>query len=477
MATTAPDIVRRRLSPLLAPDPVSWVWTAAVALVAAVLRVLGLATPRGQQFDEQHYVKHAQTMLDRGIEWNTENDYPDFVVHPPLGKWCIAAGEALFGRNEFGWRFAGVVAGVAAVVVITRLARRMFGSTVLGCAAGLLMALDGFQFVLSRFALLDIFLLAFLVGSFACLVADRDHRRARLLVALETDARPRFHWWWRLGSAALLGCALGVKWSAVFHAVAFVVLIVVWEYRGRWSATLPRPRILGLLGGVSAYVGATVTVYLATWAGWFASDNAWDRHWLRDQGRGEWPVLGALYNLYRYHVDSLTFHTGLDSGHPYQSWPMQWLLLSRPVLFASGSASGCGADQCSSVVLLLGTPILWWSFLPALAALTWLAISRRDWRAWTILVGALVGIVPWFAFTTRTMYYFYAAPSEPFLILAVVFVLGAVARRWRSVGAAAVGAYLGLVAVCFAYFYPVLTGTPISNAAWWARMWLGSHWV
>ncbi|WP_412539306.1 phospholipid carrier-dependent glycosyltransferase [Longispora sp. K20-0274] len=471
MAPTTGEIVRRRLTPLAAPDPVSWVWTAVVALIAAVIRVLGLATPRGQQFDEQHYVKHAQTMLDRGIEWNVENNYPDFVVHPPLGKWCIAAGEALFGRDEFGWRIAGVVAGVAAVVVITRLGRRLFGSTVLGCAAGLLMALDGFQFVLSRFALLDIFLLAFTVGAFACLVADREHRRSRLL------AGRRPHLWWRFASAALLGCALGVKWSAVFHAVAFVAMLVIWEYRGRRAARQPRPSIGRVLGAALAYTGATVTVYLGTWAGWLASDDAWDRHWLRDHGRAEWPVVGALYNLYRYHVDALTFHTGLDTGHPYQSWPMQWLLLSRPVLFASGSATGCGADQCSSVVLLLGTPVLWWSFLPALVCLTWLAISRRDWRAWAILAGALVGIVPWFAFTTRTMYYFYAAPSEPFLILAVVFVLGAVARRWRSAGPAVVGAYLGLVAVCFAYFYPVLTGTPISNAAWWARMWLGSHWV
>ena len=30
-------------------------------------------------------------------------------------------------------------------------------------------------------------------------------------------------------------------------------------------------------------------------------------------------------------------------------------------------------------MLLLGTPILWWSFIPALAGLAWFGISRRDW--------------------------------------------------------------------------------------------------
>jgi hypothetical protein len=37
------------------------------------------------------------------------------------------------------------------------------------------------------------------------------------------------------------------------------------------------------------------------------------------------------------------------------------------------------------------------------------------------------GILPWFYFELkhRTMYYFYALPAEPFLVMAVVYVLGA----------------------------------------------------
>ena len=71
-----------------------------------------------------------------------------FIVHPPLGKWLIALGEQLFGYNSFGWRFPSAVAGAVAVVVLTRLARRLTGSTLLGLLAGLLLALDGFSFSL-----------------------------------------------------------------------------------------------------------------------------------------------------------------------------------------------------------------------------------------------------------------------------------------------------------------------------------------
>ena len=93
--------------------------------------------------------------------------------------------------------------------MLVRIARRMFRSTVLGCAAGLLMALDGLHFVLSRTALLDIFLMLFVLAAFGALVLDRDARRRRWLRAMESGLDPsrpgrasRLPFavpWWRLG--------------------------------------------------------------------------------------------------------------------------------------------------------------------------------------------------------------------------------------------------------------------------------------
>jgi dolichyl-phosphate-mannose--protein O-mannosyl transferase len=39
------------------------------------------------------------------------------------------------------------------------------------------------------------------------------------------------------------------------------------------------------------------------------------------------------------------------------------------------------------------------------------------------------------------------------------------------------GAYVMLVALNFAYFYPIYTGQVIPYEAWQARIWLGSRWV
>ena len=191
IATDVGDDVRRRLVPPMPADRGwSWLATGGVTLVAAILRLVGLGWPKGKIFDEIYYAVDAHNLTVHGVEWNAQTNSGGFIVHPPLGKWIIGSGELLFGYNETGWRIMSVVAGVAAVVLAVRLGRRMFRSTVLGCAAGLLITLDGMEFVSSRVALLDIFLMLFTLAAFAALVMDREASRRRFLHALETGATP-----------------------------------------------------------------------------------------------------------------------------------------------------------------------------------------------------------------------------------------------------------------------------------------------
>jgi dolichyl-phosphate-mannose-protein mannosyltransferase len=498
-----PDVVRRRLAPGLPGDRwASWLATAGVVLIAGVLRLVGLTHPRGKIFDEIYYATEGRELFEHGVEWRPENNTGDFVVHPPLGKWLIGLGQWAFGDNELGWRISAAVAGTVSVLILVRLARRLFGSTVLGCLAGLLMALDGLHFVLSRSALLDVFLMVFVLAAFACLVMDRDQRRRRWLAALEAGLDPRRPGragrprlgvpYWRLAAGVLAGCACAVKWSGLWYVLLLVLLVYLWAVGARRSAGAAHPwrdTVLDETGWVAAMVGLAVVTYLASWTGWFVTDTGWDRHWLAAHGYSEWPVIGPLFNLWQYHREAYQFHVGLDRPHTYQSWPWQWLLLGRPVAFYWSGNGPCGADQCASEVLLLGTPVLWWSFLPALAGLGWLGIARRDWRALAIALGAAAGIVPWFQYEldSRTMFYFYALPAEPFLVLAVVYVLGAIiggspatpgqSPDRRLVGTMVAAVYVAAVALCFAYFYPIYVGKVITYAQWWARMWLGSRWV
>jgi dolichyl-phosphate-mannose--protein O-mannosyl transferase len=521
-----PDSIRRRLAALPGGGVTAWSAAIVVTAIAAILRFVNLGFPSGLVFDEVYYATEGQELLDHSVEWRPETDdagnvlgpgYGDFVVHPPLGKWIIALGIRMFGNDAFGWRFMVALAGVVSVLILTRTARRMFRSTILGCAAGLLMALDGMHFVLSRTAILDMFVMFFVLAGFAFVVLDRDARRGRWLRDMEAGldpsrpgraGRPRGGWsavpWWRLAAGVMLGAACAVKWSAIFFVPVFMILILVWEAGTRKTAGARRPwrdTLLDESGWLVAMGVLVIATYLASWTGWFISDEGWKRHYLSvERHEDELPIIGALTNLAYYHLDVYNFHVGLSSPHQYQSWPWQWLIMARPVSFYWNGDLVCGAPACTGQILLLGTPILWWAFVPAMLGLAWIGISRRDWRAAAIGAGIFAGIAPWFYYEIkqRTMFYFYALPAEPFLILAVVYVLGAFITgpgvgRWgagrvrtslslpsddrRLYGTVVLGAFVLLVALAFWWYYPIYVGESIPTEDWQRRMLLGNRWV
>ncbi len=501
---------------ILPPTPGrgGWLATLLVGLIAGVLRVVRLDIPAGRIFDEIYYACDAQNLLRFGVEVGTESAPDDpgvamrctptgeagFIVHPPFGKWLIALGMRVFGVNEFGWRVAAAVVGTLMVVVLVRVTRRMTGSTLLGCLAGLLLALDGLHFVQSRVAMLDIFLAWWVLAAFACLVADRDAVRRRL--ATTEDEQLARRWGprlgmrpWLLGAGLCLGAALATKWSAVYYVAVLVLLAFAWEVGARRTAGVRAPVRSTLrrsaAGLLVVLLVLPAAVYVLSWAGWFLSDNGWDRQWAQSH-----PADGlvgllpeGLRSWAQYHREIFTFHDSLVASHPYQSHPAGWLLLARPISYyypadIGPGEYGCVVATCSREVLAIGTPAIWWAMIPALLALLWLWLSRRDWRAATVLVMVLTAIVPWIRddLDGRTMFVFYVLPAVPFMCLGLALLAGwafggagASALR-RQVSAAAVGSYVALVVVNFAYLYPVLAAQTLSYDQWRSRMWFTS-WI
>src|SRR5580704_14262921 len=183
------------------PGSALWGWAGPllVTLFGAFLRFNRLGLPDAVLFDETYYVPDSYGILRHGVEIDhvsnvnalltrgstqiLEGTKGEYVVHPALGKMLIAVGEWLFGLTPFGWRFAVAVAGSLAILMTARIARRMTRSTLLGCVAGLLLALDGLELVMSRTALLDIFVMFWVLAAFGCLVLDRDWSRAKIATA------------------------------------------------------------------------------------------------------------------------------------------------------------------------------------------------------------------------------------------------------------------------------------------------------
>ena len=195
----------------------------------------------------------------------------------------------------------------------------------------------------------------------------------------------------------------------------------------------------------------------------------------------------AFRSLWYYSAHVLNFHEHLVTPpghpHPYESKPWTWPMGLRPMLYAysSGSAvTGCGAASCVGAVMLVGTPAMWWLAVPVLGWSLWRAVFGRDWRYAVALVGYGAAFLPWFTNIDRQMYYFYAAPMAPFLIIAIALILGDIlgparagAER-RTTGMLVVCLYLGLVVANFLWLYPILTGSSITAAHWQAELWLPS---
>jgi len=489
-----------------------WIGPLLVTAFGAFLRFDRLSVPPSVVFDETYYVPDALGILKYGTEHNyssTRNALlvrgdphiftkgGEFVAHPPFGKIIIAAGEWLFGLTPFGWRFAACVAGSLAILMTARIARRMTRSTLLGCVAGLLLSLDGLEFVMSRTALLDVFLMFWVLAAFGCLVIDRDQARARLAGAMQRrppdDAGPRLGVrWWRLLAGACLGLACASKWNGIWFIPAFAAMSVAWDIGARRAAGLSRAVYGGLVRDgrwvLASLAAVPVVTYVAAWSGWLFTKTGYDRNWAALHGIHT-PVISALVSLFEYNKAMLAFDNSVTTHHPYESQPWTWLVLSRPVSYYylpySFGQSGCqapGRNSCSQEVLAIGTPMIWWVSIATLVICAAWWLTQRDWRAGAVLVGMAAGWLPWFLFPSRTKFFFYAVAFDPFLVLSITLCLGLLigparatpVRRW--VGAAITGAYLLAVLLNFWYLYPVLAAKVIPYSSWLARMWFRS-WI
>jgi len=506
----------RLMTPM--PDDRLWGWLGPllVTAFAAFTRFYRLSIPHAVVFDETYYAKDAWSILQHGVEWqyvknandlilagNTGHLYlacsgsscGEYVVQPPVGKLLIAVGEWIYGLTPLGWRVAPALFGTLAVLVMCRVARRLTRSTLLGCVAGLLLSLDGLEFVLSRTGILDIFLMFFVLAAFGAMLVDRDVSRARLASAMvlepSDEAGPQLGIRkWRIAAGVLIGLACASKQDALWYLLAFVGLAIAWDIGARKAAGL-RQYARGALVRDGKWLPLTLMViplvtYIATWTGWMVTSTGYDRNYAQQHGITT-PIISQLYSLYEYHKEIYQFMTHLSLRHPYQSQPWDWFVISRPVAFyyqcftsAAGTKtcpSGYTGQEWSSEVLAIGNPAIWWAGTVAILFCLGWWFTRRDWRAGVAVLGVAAGWMTWLIFPSRTKFYYYALEFEPFMILCIVLCLGliigpvAASLRRRAIGSALAGTYVLAVLVLFWYFYPILSAKIIPYSSWLSHMW------
>jgi 4-amino-4-deoxy-L-arabinose transferase-like glycosyltransferase len=276
-------------------------------VIAAVLRLWNLAAAHDlmNQFDETYYVKDAWTLLHLGYEasWpadanasflagdvNVFGTNPAFVVHPPLGKWIIALGMMVLGPGSgWGWRITTALLGIASVLVLMLIAKRLTRSTTFAVVAGLLMAVDGLAISMSRVALLDTSLTFFVLLAFLFVLRDRERTMTRIAETVaagcQGDEPPMWGpvLWnrpWIIAAGAALGAASAVKWSGAWVLAGLGVYLVVTDALARRRAGVqlwPTDAVRQGLATFTLFVPVAVGVYLASWTGWLVTEGGYDR--------------------------------------------------------------------------------------------------------------------------------------------------------------------------------------------------------
>jgi dolichyl-phosphate-mannose-protein mannosyltransferase len=381
-----------------------------------------LGFPRRLIWDEIYFPVFARDYL---------NGSPFFDLHPPLGKFIIAAGIVLVGDTPVGWRVMPALFGCAMIPLAAVLGWHYFGGRVAALLLATFVACETMLIVYSRTGLMDGILVFFVLATF--------------LAAVLVRRRGQVPW-----PMILLGLSVAVKWASL--PVALPVGYILWR-KG-----LLKPMLWTLWVPAIVYLSVVLIGQVAnpTGAGRAFNDN------------------GTVTNVVNWHRQALVNVSKAvpnEQASPWWSWP----LMTRPVLLYYQNQ---GAGRVATV-FAVGNPLVWWASTGAVIAgigeLWWRVVRKTpiaDHPLMPIVLGYACLMLPWVP-GTRIPYLYNYLPAYSFAILALVYWL---CRLWRYQrwGRWAVVAFAACAVALAMYFLPVATALTVSHEALRQHIWLGS---
>jgi len=379
-------------------------------------------------------------------------------THPPLGKVLIMLSIELFGMTPFGWRFAGMLAGVLMVPAMYMMGKLLFQKTHHAFLGAFVMAFDMMHLAQTRIATIDSFAVLFILLAYLCMFRYlqmsflRDGWRTLLPLGL---------------SGFFMGLACASKWVGLYSGAGLAVLFFwsmvrrVLDYRAarikggesKKQVELFWKYAVGTLAScLLFFIILPFVIYYFSYIPQF-----------RWEGGLNWDRFAAMQKM------MYNYHASLTATHPYQSPFYEWPLMLRPMWYYSGVYV---PDGKVSTIMGMGNPLVWWAGAAAAvyALIKWLiphltGSKVTDHRPAILFVAATAQFVPWIFITRATFIYHYFA-SLVFVILCIVYAFEQITAYHPKAGARLQATYMILVLAAFIGFYPFATGVPMSRA--WA---------
>ncbi len=398
-------------------------------------------------FDE---IYHARTALE-----HLNNVYPYEVSHPPLGKLILSLGILLFGMTPFGWRFMGTLFGVLMLPVLYLFLKNLFGKTPVALCGTALFAFDFMHLVQTRIATIDTYGVFFILVSYYFMYRYLTiPAGSRLRACVPSLLLCGLFWG--------IGCAC--KWTVVYAGAGLAVMWLLglifkgreWrELAQRQAAQAPEGETPTRLPSFGGYVAGTIAlsvlffvvlpvcIYAAAYIPYAVA-------------RGGLTLDELLKIVWDNQVFMLTYHVGVHTPHPYESYWYEWIVDGRPILYYR-DLDYAETQGIKSLFASFNNPLVSWCGLLAAVAMPVQAKREKDGRALFIFIAILSQFLPWLPIG-RILFAYHYFPTVLFLCFAIAYLMDRMLERRRTWARQAVYGFTGYAVALYALFYPALTG-------------------
>ncbi len=454
-------------------------------------------------FDE---IYHPRTALE-----HLNNVYPYEVSHPPLGKLILSIGIAIFGMVPFGWRFMGALFGVLMVPVLYLFLKNLFGKTSVAVCGTALFTFDFMHLVQTRIATIDTYGVFFILVSYyfmyRWLAVPAGKKLRHYVLPLFLSGL-----FWGIGCASkwtvvYAGAGLALLWllgmifkagdwreaenearrqaappevredvtqamfleaappwerpnipsftvhvvGTVLWSILFFVLIPVCIYTvSYFPYAVARGNTAGFLGMAQqclAWPFTQLPQYLAAAAQPGADGNS----------QGFFDVIKNTADpvdimLQNQHF-MFTYHQGVHTPHPYESYWFQWIFDGRPILYYRD----LDVPGMKSLFASFNNPLVSWMGLLAFFGVAIQTVRRKCGKGLFILIAILSQFVPWLPIG-RILFAYHYFPTILFLCFAIAYLMDDMMSRKRRGYQLAVYGFTGYAVALYALFYPELIG-------------------
>ncbi len=359
-------------------------------------------------FDEVYFARTAYEYANglMAYEW----------VHPPLGKLIQAIPLKVFNHMApFYYRLMGNIAGILMVLVMYLFAKKLFNKRNLAVVASLLMAFDTFHFAQTRMGTIDSFLVLFILLSFYFMynyiIGEKENRNLFL-------------------SGLFFGCSITTKWIGFYAGLGLAVIFLTHVIKNK-KVTLKL-----FFKSVCFFVIIPFIIYVGSY--YIYPNVAWFNDF-------------SIKEVFQQGVRIYEYHSSVDDSHPFSSPFYTWPISYKPVWYY-GNTNEAGLHASITGV---GNIVIWWFGIASYLYLFIKLFKKKDKIAYILLCAITLIFIP-FAFISRGMFLYHYFSILPFIMLANVYTLDDIAKKFKS--NFVIYFYLALVILFFIVYYPAVSG-------------------